>query len=266
MDHQSPSQLFYARDSNYAGQRESVRRSSVRISTDDATSISERYENLLLRALPPHLLRDLDPYLTLVDLAKQQLLPRGTDRLNYVYFPITAVVSDYSLLADGRMVEIAVTGREGAVGLSSFLLDRRSGADITQVSQPGTAKRIDAGTLAALLGPNEGWQINLRRCMSLYIKQISQKAICNMYHSVEGRMCTWLLMVRDRCGLVTLRLTQEYLSQVLGVYRPTVTGIAQKLRRDNVIDYERGTIVICDRKKLEESACTCYSYPDWTPN
>ena len=160
---------------------------------------------------------------------------------------------------DGRMVEIAVTGKEGAVGLSSLFSDSHVAANCTQVSQPGTARRIDAAAFEKLLRSNEKIRTNLSHFVDLYIRQISQKAICNMYHSVKERLCTWLLMVQDRCGRRTLNLTHEQIARTLGVYRPSITCIAQELREGKLINYSRGGILIRDRKRIEESACTCYS-------
>jgi Mn-dependent DtxR family transcriptional regulator len=94
--------------------------------------------------------------------------------------------------------------------------------------------------------------------MDHYIRQISQRAICNMYHSVKERFCTWLLMLQDRSGKKTLKLTHEQIARTLGVYRPSVTCIALEMRADGLIDYSRGGITIKDRKGMEEAACPCY--------
>lgn len=214
--------------------------------------------NLVLRGLPADMLRSLEPLLKPVFLRKQQILFHEEDRLDFVYFPVTAVVSEFRILEDGRMVEIAVTGRDGAVGLSSLLLGSQFAPNIAQVSQVGTARRVSAATFAALLRSNEKARNSLSDAVALYIRQISQKAICNMYHSVKERLCTWLLMAQDRCGLSTLNLTQEQISRILGVYRPSVTCIAQELRRGKLIDYTRGGISIIDRKLVENAACACY--------
>src|SRR6185436_11823001 len=96
----------------------------------------------------------------------------------------------------------------------------------TQVSQAGAAKRVDAVTFDKLLRSNEKIRTDLSHFIDAYIRQISQKAICNMYHSVKERLCTWLLMVQDRCGLRTLNLTHEQVARILGVYRPSITCIA----------------------------------------
>src|SRR5688500_16291914 len=214
--------------------------------------------NMILKGMPAELYKILAPSLKSVMLTKEQFLYQEDDRLDFVYFPETAIVSEFKILEDGRMVEIAVTGREGAVGLSSMFSDSHRAPNCTQVSQAGTAKRLDAVTFERLLRSNENLRMGLSRFVDLYIKQISQKAICNMYHSVKERLCTWLLMLQDRCGRSTLTLTHEQIARTLGVYRPSITCIAQELRTARLINYSRGGISICDRKRIEQSACTCY--------
>jgi len=200
----------------------------------------------------------IEPALKPVMLTKEQFLFQEGDHLDFLYFPISAVVSEFKILEDGRMVEIAVTGREGAIGLSSLLSESHVAPNCTQVSQAGSAMKLDAETFEKLLRTNESLRLTLSRFMDQYIRQISQKAICNMYHSVKERLCTWLLMVHDRCGRSTLNLTHEQIARTLGVYRPSITCIAQELREKKLINYSRGGISICDRKKVEQAACTCY--------
>jgi len=215
--------------------------------------------NLLLNTLPSDMQRILQPSLKPVVLRKEQFLYQEEDRLDYLYFPITAVVSEFKMLEDGRMVEIAVTGKEGAVGLSSIFSDSHVAANCMQVSQAGTANRVDAETFEKLMRSNEKLRIDLSHFVDRYIRQISQKAICNMYHSVKERLCTWLLMIQDRCGRNILNLTHEQIARTLGVYRPSITCIAQELRESKLINYSRGGILIQDRRLIEQSACTCYS-------
>jgi CRP-like cAMP-binding protein len=185
--------------------------------------------------------------------------------LDFVYFPGTAVVSEFRMLEDGRIVEVAVTGRDGAVGLSSFLLGSNLAGNTTQVSQTGTAERISVWALATLLDSNADVRPSLNPFADRYIRQISQKVICNMYHPAKERLCTWLLMAQDWRRSDTMRLTHEQMARILGVLRPTVTFIAQELRKTDLIDYSRGEISICDRKRLQQSACACYLAPGWAP-
>ncbi len=223
--------------------------------TSERTSMTG---NSILNAMPLEMSRLLKPSLKPVLLTKEQFLYQEEDRLDYIYFPETAVVSEFKILEDGRMVEISVTGKEGAVGISSMFSDSHFMANCTQVSQAGTAQRMDAETFDKILRSNEKVRTSLSHFVDLYIRQISQKAICNMYHSVRERLCTWLLMLQDRCGRQILNLTHEQIARTLGVYRPSITCIAQELREGKLISYSRGGITIRDRRRVEQSACSCY--------
>lgn len=214
--------------------------------------------NQILAALPAETSRILAPSLTPVMLRKEEFIYQEDDRLDFIYFPVTAVISEFKILEDGRMVEIAVTGKEGAVGLSSMFSDTHLVPNCTQVSQAGSAKKIDTYTFDKILRSNEQLRIDLNKFVSKYIRQISQKAICNMYHSLKERLCTWLLMLQDRCGRSTLILTHEQIARTLGVYRPSITCIAQELREMKLINYSRGGILIRNREQVKRSACTCY--------
>jgi len=226
---------------------------------------NQRSANFILNAFPAEIYRVLEPSLKPVVLKKEQFLYHEEDRLDFVYFPITAVVSEFKILEDGRMVEIAVTGNEGAIGLSSIFSGSLNAPNCTQVSQDGTAVKLDILTFNRLMHSNERVRNSISRSVEAYIKQISQKAICNMYHSVKERLCTWLLMVQDRCGRKTLKLTHEQIARTLGVYRPSITCIAQELRQMNLISYSRGGILLNDRKRMEQAACTCYFDLGYTP-
>jgi len=162
-------------------------------------------------------------------------------------------------MEDGRIVEIAVTGRDGAVGLSSFLLGSYPAVHTTEVCQSGTAERIPVWALTTLLNSNDDLRQSLNPFADLYIRQISQKVICNMFHSAKARFCTWLAMAHERWHLTTVSLTHLEIARILGILRPTVTCIAQELRHSGLINYSRGEISICDRKRIQQAACACYT-------
>jgi CRP-like cAMP-binding protein len=223
-----------------------------------ARNVTPETSNLILASLPTDLTRLLKPAVKPVLLRKEQFLYQEEDRLEYIYFPETAVISEFKILDDGRMVEIAVTGKEGGVGLSSMFSDSHFAPNCTQVSQAGTAQRVEAAAFEKMLRSNEKVRLSMSHFVEMYIRQISQKAICNMYHSVKERLCTWLLMVQDRCGSQMLNLTHEQIARTLGVYRPSITCIAQELREGKLIDYSRGGIIISDRRRVEQAACSCY--------
>ena len=214
--------------------------------------------NVLMRQVPPSMYRRLQPHIKRVELSLDDYLYRPDEEMDMVYFPETAVVSEFQILDDGRTIEVAMTGSEGAVGLLGVYSDCRA-ASWTQVCAPGTALKVPTEVLRREFMASEAIQPMVSTILTSYIKQISQKAACNAHHSVEERFCTWLLMLQDRCAGDRLRLTQEHIARVLGVYRPSVTCIAQGLRDDGLIDYVRGYIIILDRGGLEERCCGCYT-------
>lgn len=196
--------------------------------------------------------------------AKQTILAKGDflfqqdDEVDFIYFPETAVISEFRLLEDGRMVEIAITGREGALGIPS-LFGPCLAANCAEVSHTGTALKIETSIIKRQIAANPALMHLMYEHLNYYIRQISQKAICNMYHSVEKRFCTWLLMLQDRTQRDLLKLTHEEIARILGVYRPSVTYIALDLRKNGIIDYSRGGISVRDRVGLEKRACDCYA-------
>lgn len=214
--------------------------------------------NTVLDSLNREMAAMIAPYLQTVEVTDEQVLFREEDDLDVVYFPLTAVISEFRSLEDGRMVEIAVTGNEGAIGLSSVLSGSGVAHNYTQVSQAGTVRAIRASMLERLLHSNETLRSTLGRHTDVYIRQISQKAICNMYHCVKERLCTWLLMVQDRSGRSKMSLTHEQISRILGVNRPSVSKMAHELQESNLIRYSRGKVKIQDRERVENAACACY--------
>lgn len=214
--------------------------------------------NELLRSLAPSLFEILQPSLRSVYLEPEKYLYMQDDRLNYVYFPETAAISEFRTLDDGRMVEVNLTGREGAVGLMALFASSRV-ANCTQVSQAGSAVRIESAILSKMTRLHPEITASLSVEFDHYIRQISQRSICNMYHSVKERLCTWLLLVQDRCGKQTLKLTHEQIARILGVYRPSITCIALEMRKNKLINYSRGGLSIRNRAAVEDSACGCYA-------
>ena len=178
-------------------------------------------------------------------------------RLDYVYFPTSSVVSLLYTTEDGSTAEMGLTGKDGVVGIALFL-----GGDTTPnravVQIAGGAFRLKAKVLQeefARAGP-------LQRLMLCYtqalITQISQTAVCNRLHSVEKRLCRWLLLSHDRIKSDELLMTQEFISNMLGGRRESVTVAAGRLQDAGLIHYARGHITILDRDRLETTVCECY--------
>lgn len=226
-----------------------------------STPVTET-DNFVLKTLPRRLFDILRPHLRRVYVNKEQFLFQQDDELEYVYFPESAVISEFHILDDGRMVEVSITGRESAIGIATlYQADHIS--NCVQVTQAGNVLKIESAILRKLAKLHPELAVLLHSYLENYIRQISQKAVCNMYHSVEERFCTWLLMVHDRCGSETLKLTHEQIARTLGVYRPSITCIALDMRKKKLIDYSRGGISIKDRGRMESSACGCYSELDY---
>lgn len=216
-----------------------------------------KINNKTLNGLSRGVLENLFPSMELVYLDQNEYIYQPDDFIRYIYFPESAVVSEYQILEDGKTIEIMMTGNEGMTGISSVFNCQQS-PNWTQVSIAGQALRIDSKVLMEEFKHCSEIQELLFDYVNLYINQISQKVICNGYHSVEERLCCWLLMIQDRCLRDKLALTQEQIARSLGVHRPSITITTQSLREKEIIDYIRGKISILDRQKLESAACVCY--------
>jgi CRP-like cAMP-binding protein len=221
-------------------------------------TVSTATANRVLFSLPKSIFRSLQPAMRRVELEQEVYLYQPDDDPDHIYFPETAAVSEFQILEDGRMVEVAIIGHEGAVGLSKLFCSTPI-PNCVQVMQAGTAIRLCLAEGRRLIRQNPETAFYFYPFVDTYIRQISQKTICNLYHTVKARFCTWLLMVQDRCDNPVLHLTHEQIARTLGVYRPRITCIARELKRRNIIDYSRGGISIRNRHGIEDAACDCYA-------
>lgn len=233
-------------------------RATERNGSDDALAPAIQSRNAVLNALPSKTIKALWPQLRRIQVDREQFVFQQDDELEFLYFPETAVLSELHMLDDGRMVEVAMIGRNGSIGLSS-LYEASSISNCVQATQAGSLLRIESCLLRKHCRTDPHLPVLLHSSLASYIRQISLRAVCNMYHSVEERLCTWLLLVRDLGGQSRLRLTHEQIARALGVYRPSVTSIALEMRKRKLIDYSRGGISITDRAGLEGAACDCYN-------
>jgi CRP-like cAMP-binding protein len=218
---------------------------------------SSALENKLLSSLDQSSLINLLPFMERVSFSSDEYLFFPEKRLRYVYFPESAVVSEIQILEDGRTVEVAMTGRESAIGLSSVFGHKRA-ATWMQTTINGSALRINVEILRDEFGRSESFQKICFEHINDHIRCISKRVVCYSFHSVQERFCTWLLMLSERKDDGRFPLTHERIARLLGAHRPSITLIAKKLRDKNVIDYLRGRIFITDRRKLESCACACY--------
>ena len=212
--------------------------------------------NALLQCIDPeHLLR-LRQFIKRVSLVKDQYLYQQDDAIELIYFPETAVVSEFQILEDGRTIEVGIIGSEGAVGIAASF-NACPAVNCMQVCVPGTAIAIGRDILEREVMSDPRLRTSFHNYMNGQMRQLSQRAVCNTFHSVEQRFCSWLLTLNRRSRRDKFRLTHEHVARVLGVHRPSVTCIAQTLREKKLIDYGRARLVICNKAGLEDIACRC---------
>lgn len=213
--------------------------------------------NRLLAALEPEDLASLEPYLEVVDLSRGAVLYETGEFINYAYFPHSTVVSLINVLEDGTTVEVAAFGREGVLGLLSALVTRESfGRYIVRLS--GCASRIPVDRLNKIRNERPKLRLLLMRYGEALLAQTFQTVSCNAVHSVEVRCCGWILSTRDRIDQKKLPLTHEFLAEMLGVQRSTVSTVLRSLQDRGLIAQHRGAISLLNQGGLEESACECY--------
>jgi CRP-like cAMP-binding protein len=236
--------------------------STGRISSASARPIARGVpsgtSNRLLSALPAAELASLDPFLQEVALERGTVLQNPGDAVEDVYFPHNGMISVVVVMQTGEEVETATVGREGALG-TGVALGSRHATGRALVQLPGTAARIPAAQFVAAASRSDVIHDIAARYNALLIGQIQQSVACNALHDAEARLCRWLLNCSDRVNSDTIPLTQEFLGQMLGVRRTTVTIVARMLQAAGMIRYRRGVIQIIDRAALEEGACECYA-------
>jgi CRP-like cAMP-binding protein len=195
--------------------------------------------------------------LKLAKFEQHEVLFEADERIRHVYFPTTAVVSLVVTLSTGEMVEAAMVGRDGVVGASAALDGKVSlSRGIIQLGGEIIVCDTDALNSTALQSPKL-LSLLIRHEQTVYA-QAQQSAACFATHQVEARLCRWLLRARDLSGSDYLPFTQEYLGEMLGVRRTSVTAVAHTLQEAGLIKYSRGKIQITDGEGLQESACECY--------
>jgi CRP-like cAMP-binding protein len=214
-------------------------------------------ENRLLVALPPADLDLLMPELEVVPLHQDRALSRAGDQIEHVYFPHSGAISLMVHMANGKAVATAAIGREGGVGLLSVLGPSPS-AITAVVHAPGTASRILAARFHAAFTRSAAIRQIVQTHVRALLIQLQHGAACNALHPVEARLARWLLHFRDRIDRDLLPLTQEALSEILGVRRTTVTLLMRNLRASGAIRNDRRGQIEIDPARLAAAACECH--------
>ena len=213
--------------------------------------------NRLLATLPKKEYQRLQPELEEVTLPFAEVLYEPGASIRHVYFPNDSIISVLAEVGTNATLEVGIVGNEGMAGLSVFMGVNTS-RNKALVQSAGTAMRMKSEALH-----RESQQIGslhslLHRYSQSLLAQASQSAACNRFHMVNARLARWLMMTHDRLGTDEFRVTQEFMSNMLGVRREGVTGAAIALQKDQLISYSRGQVKILNRAGLEAVSCTCY--------
>jgi CRP-like cAMP-binding protein len=214
--------------------------------------------NGILQHMSSKTLALIEPHLRKVKLAQGVILHEAGEIITQVYFPLSGMVSMLAVLKTGEAIEAGIIGPEGFVG---GYLGRRGwrpfGHAVMQMA--GEVLRLNVRHYKKAYDASDEFRILVNGYQSVVHFQAQQTAACQALHTVEARMCRWLLQAQDAIGGDTLNLTQEFLSHMLGVRRTSVSGSANKLQEQGLIGYKRGVIKIIDRKGLEKCSCECYA-------
>lgn len=214
--------------------------------------------NKLLAALPKEEYRRLIPHLEQVPLDFGKTIYEPGETIREVYFPDSGIISLLAAVEDGATLEVGLVGREGVVGLPVFLgVNTTTSRAIVQGA--GFAMRIKAADFFEESRNGGALPNILQRFTHTMLAQVSQSAACYRFHSIEARLARWLLMTADRAEANEFRITQEFLSNMLGVRREAVNRSAVGLQQQGLIRYSRGRISITDRAGLEKTTCACYA-------
>jgi CRP-like cAMP-binding protein len=213
--------------------------------------------NVILLAMPDEEYDLIRPHLELIELSRHHVVHDPGEKIEFAYFPNEGMVSLVILAKDGKSVEVGLVGKEGMIG-TPLAVGVQRGPYRAIVQIPGSGLRLAANTLDTILRLTPEFKSHLNRYILMQGLQIAQVAACNRLHELDQRLARWLLMCQDRIDSESLPLTHDFLAQMLGNGRPSVSLTLAKLERAGVIESLRGAIRVLRRKGLEEVACECY--------
>ncbi|MGI8883121.1 MAG: Crp/Fnr family transcriptional regulator [Pyrinomonadaceae bacterium] len=213
--------------------------------------------NRLLAALPAKEYQRLLPKLKEIPLIYTKTIYESDDIISRVYFPESGIISLLSAVGERSLMEVGIVGNEGFIGLPVFLGVKTSN---NRAIVQGAGVALEMKTADFLAECNNGGALSrlLQRFTHSLLTQISQSAACNRFHEIEARLARWLLMTADRMASNEFQITQEFLSNMLGVRREGVSKAAANIQQNKLISYSRGKISVLDRAGLEAAACRCY--------
>ena len=221
------------------------------------SNVGHPLDNRLLASLPRDHFDRLLPHLATVHLQQGTVLTEAGDEVDQIYFPHHGMLSLLSVLRDGKAIETATVGCEGVVGAMAGLGLYKSLVRVV-VQMPMACSRIAAPHFRSAAAASDSIRNLCIRYNEVLLSQARVTAACNALHSIEARFCRWLLQSADRAASDTVPLTQEFLAEMLGVRRTSVTEVASKVQASGAITYSRGVIKILDRPALLRTSCECY--------
>jgi CRP-like cAMP-binding protein len=223
----------------------------------DLTKSRMEIENNILASLPPSEFDFLVARMEPATLTNGTIIANAGDALRRCYFPSNGMVSLLSVTENGKAVEVGYTGHEGFIGLPVvFGKNEMPYQALVQASSDGFF--VDAQVVADLFNQNGVFHDAVLRYAYVVLRQISQTAICNHFHTIQARLARWMTVMSERSNNRHLTLTQEFIAHMLGVQRTSVGMIATTMQDDGLIRYSRGKVEILDFERLRSSACECY--------
>jgi CRP-like cAMP-binding protein len=214
-------------------------------------------ENRILSSLPDEEFTHIAPKLERIAFRLGDVISEPGARIEHLYFPTSCVISLLHTMLDGSTAEMGSTGNDGAVGVALFLGgETMPNRAVVQIA--GGAFRMKVKILRQEFARGGPLQHLLLRYTQALLSQVSQTAVCNRLHSVEQRLCRWLLMSHDRVNSDEIHMTQEFIANMLGGRRESVTVAAGRLQGAGLIQYSRGHITIINRQGMEAVVCECY--------
>lgn len=223
----------------------------------DAPSPAESTTNRLLQILPTDERGFIEPYLELVSFPVGHFVALAGDSLKRCFFPNNGMISLLAETQNGGAVEVGFAGFEGMVG-TPLVLGKNAMPYQALVQASSEGYVVDTGRVLQLFAHRGVFHDVVLRYSYVEIRQLTQTAVCNHFHSIQSRMCRWLAVMCERSGNRQIKLTQEFLAHFLGVQRTSIGAIATSLQREGIIDYSRGRIEILDLERLQLNACECF--------
>ncbi|WP_299798123.1 Crp/Fnr family transcriptional regulator [Ramlibacter sp.] len=225
--------------------------------SQDAGSAPSPTQNHLLAALSPDVQGRLFPHLELTELPLRALMYEAGRPMQHVYFPTESIISMQYLMENGTSTAISVVGNEGLLGITLYMGGESTHSQ-SVVQSAGHAYRLPRSRVKEEFDRHGELLLLMLRYTQALITQVAQTAVCNRHHTIHQQLCRWLLLSMDRLSHNRLTMTQEFISNMLGVRRSGVTIAASRLEQLGVISYERGMIQVLDRPQLESLSCECY--------